>query len=600
MLGMVTVTGAGLNQKRMPRCVCAFFVCVCVFCPLFLCLCVCLRVCVLCLCLCVSVCVYCVVYVCACLHVSSCITRISVQGYYHSAAHAGRPCDEYSRQISKQLKEMANGVQLDRKRVCQLTRQRSTGKRKSFLVARWAPARHKSGNAKTRSLALTAQVSRLKAVSKVWCAYGAAWLFYLSSACWALHCSLAGCQERKTSGCNHMTCAERTGLSESQFESDGSTSSWHVCRLFVLNPCYRDGSLARTCKAHWCWVCGREIEGRWLPILAPGAGWRENTLIYLGGITCEVCGFPVSLEAALLKRRVCLREAMVSFNRWASKTRLIKGRQHKDLTVCCVRCVLKTCQVEPTESLTTTPQAFTNIARAWMQSLVILLTCMFSPQVAVGSSRTQQLQAVPCPRQACHLGKCNVKCLRPTFWEKLGLSSGFYSSLGPFSVRNRFLFTLHHELTLKSSSSSMWLDVLEVLWIFCIFAALSSWHFELVSFFVLGMAFLVLCHKGGSWQCHSGLLDDLIGQRLWTKVCLVDGVRKKVASHCRWSSCLRVASLRLVFMCLGLQQTLWPAQQRSVLLGWTLGTLPPPHVEPEGKWSVSGSMLIICCILLGC
>ncbi|CAJ1443081.1 unnamed protein product [Effrenium voratum] len=74
--------------------------------------------------------------------------------YYHSAAHAGRPCDEYSRQISKQLKEMANGVLADSKQ-----------------------------------------------------------------------CPKCGVHTVKTSGCNHMTCAERT------------------------------------CKAHWCWVCGREIEG---------------------------------------------------------------------------------------------------------------------------------------------------------------------------------------------------------------------------------------------------------------------------------------------------------------------------------------------------
>lgn len=35
--------------------------------------------------------------------------------YYHSNAHAGRPCDEYSREISKQLKEMENGALADTK-----------------------------------------------------------------------------------------------------------------------------------------------------------------------------------------------------------------------------------------------------------------------------------------------------------------------------------------------------------------------------------------------------------------------------------------------------------------------------------------------------
>lgn len=35
--------------------------------------------------------------------------------YYHSNAHAGRPCDEYSREISKQLKEMETGALADTK-----------------------------------------------------------------------------------------------------------------------------------------------------------------------------------------------------------------------------------------------------------------------------------------------------------------------------------------------------------------------------------------------------------------------------------------------------------------------------------------------------
>lgn len=33
-------------------------------------------------------------------------------GYYHSNAHEGRPCDEYSRQISRQLREMKSGAWL--------------------------------------------------------------------------------------------------------------------------------------------------------------------------------------------------------------------------------------------------------------------------------------------------------------------------------------------------------------------------------------------------------------------------------------------------------------------------------------------------------
>ncbi len=74
--------------------------------------------------------------------------------YYHSNAHAGRPCDEYSRQISKQMKEMESGALADTKQ-----------------------------------------------------------------------CPKCGVHTVKTSGCNHMTCVERT------------------------------------CRAHWCWVCGQEIEG---------------------------------------------------------------------------------------------------------------------------------------------------------------------------------------------------------------------------------------------------------------------------------------------------------------------------------------------------
>eukprot|EP00438_Fugacium_kawagutii_P001865 Skav216328 [mRNA] locus=scaffold3350:140207:142526:+ [translate_table: standard] len=74
--------------------------------------------------------------------------------YYHSNAHAGRPCDEYSRQISKQLKEMEQGALADSK-----------------------------------------------------------------------PCPKCGLYTAKTGGCNHMTCAEHS------------------------------------CRTHWCWVCGQEIEG---------------------------------------------------------------------------------------------------------------------------------------------------------------------------------------------------------------------------------------------------------------------------------------------------------------------------------------------------
>ncbi|CAK9100010.1 unnamed protein product [Durusdinium trenchii] len=74
--------------------------------------------------------------------------------YYHSNAHEGRPCDEYSRQISRQLREMKSGALAGSKQ-----------------------------------------------------------------------CPKCGVYTVKTSGCNHMTCAERT------------------------------------CQAHWCWVCGNEIIG---------------------------------------------------------------------------------------------------------------------------------------------------------------------------------------------------------------------------------------------------------------------------------------------------------------------------------------------------
>lgn len=75
--------------------------------------------------------------------------------YYHSNAHAGRPCDEYSRQISRQLKEMkSSGPLADAKQ-----------------------------------------------------------------------CPKCGLHTVKLSGCNHMTCAERS------------------------------------CGAHWCWICEEQIVG---------------------------------------------------------------------------------------------------------------------------------------------------------------------------------------------------------------------------------------------------------------------------------------------------------------------------------------------------